>query len=111
MTLSVSDPASGPRLLQPEGELDLLTVEPMLAQVPALVEGASALVLDLTGVTFFDSAAAQFVDRLLREGARCAVPVRVVAPRGGRARRVLEIVGMLDCVVEDVASAVQSLAG
>jgi anti-anti-sigma factor len=99
VTIHVSDSPGGPRVLSAEGELDIVTAGALDAA--ALAAGASALVLDLSRVTFFDSAAVHFLDRLLRSG----VPVRVVAPKGGMPHRVLEIVGMLSCVDEDLDAA------
>lgn len=103
--LHVTDPPRGPRVLSAQGELDVLTSEPLRGRVAQLVAGASGVVLDLTEVTFFDSSAVHFVDLLLREGARTGVPVRVVAPKGRMPHRVLEIVGMLACVHEDLEAA------
>ena len=50
--------------------------------------GASALVIDLTDVAHFDSSALAVIAGL----AKGDLPVRLVAPRTGVARRVLEIV-------------------
>jgi anti-anti-sigma regulatory factor len=91
-------------VLAAEGELDIVSVQPL--DVASLVAGASGVVLDLTRVTFFDSAATHLVDQLLRSG----VPARVVAPKGGLPHRVLEIVGMLACVDEDLDAALQTLS-
>jgi anti-anti-sigma factor len=110
VTITVTDSTGGPRVLTAEGELDVLTAEPLLAQASALVAGASAVVLDLSRVTFFDSAAVHFVDLLLRRGAEVSVPVRVVAPAGRPPHRVLGIVGMLSCADEDLETAVQAVA-
>lgn len=109
MNIQESSSAEGHRVLTAEGELDVVTVEPWKAQVPELVEGASGLVLDLTAVTFFDSAAVHLVDLLLREGAARGVAVRVVAPRGRIPHRVLQIVGMLSCVDEDLETALRKV--
>jgi anti-anti-sigma factor len=103
--MSVRDSAEGPRVLTAEGELDILTTEALPLRVPALVAGAVAVVLDLSAVTFFDSSAVHFVDLLLREGARVGVTVRVVAPKGRPAHRVLDLVGLLACVDEDLETA------
>jgi anti-sigma B factor antagonist len=89
----------GPRVLQGTGELDVAVVPPLLSQVPELVDGAAALVLDLTTVSFFDSSGVRLVDSLARECGRTRTPFRVVAPPGNRCRRVLEIVGLADGLV------------
>jgi anti-sigma B factor antagonist len=90
-----------PRVLRARGELDVATVPHLLPELPSLVEGALGVVLDLTAVTFLDSAGVRFVDRLGRECARLEIPYRVVVPPGHRARRVLAIVGFVPPVVTD----------
>jgi anti-sigma B factor antagonist len=100
----------GVRLLCAEGELDVITAPPLLPDLARLVAGASGVVLDLSGVTFFDSSGVRLVDRLARECGRIATPVRVVAPRGSAPRRVLELVGLTDdLVAEDMAEAVTAV--
>lgn len=102
MTLEPADGSPGVRVLRVSGDLDVLSA-------PALEEaltGAGALVLDLSEVTFFDSAGVRLLDRLARSCAARGDGFRVVAPPGGRARRVLQVVGLLDGVVDDVATAV-----
>jgi anti-sigma B factor antagonist len=100
---------AGVRVLRATGELDIASVPAMLPLVSGLVDGARRVVLDLTSVTFFDSSGVRLVDRLLRECRRTGAPVRVVAPPGNRARRVLEVVGMAGTLVcDDVPSAVEA---
>ena len=89
------------RVLRATGELDVLGVAPLLEQVPDLVKGATAVVLDLSGVTFFDSSGVRLVDHLSRQCAASGAGFRVVAPPGSRSRRVLELVGMSDPLAED----------
>jgi anti-sigma B factor antagonist len=81
-------------VLRATGELDVLSVPSVLPEVAALVAGAAGVVLDLTGVDFFDSSGVRLVDRLARECGRSGVPFRIAAPADCAARRVLEIVGM-----------------
>jgi anti-anti-sigma factor len=61
--------------------------------VPDLVAGAPGVVLDLSAVTFFDSAGVRLVDRLARECGRARVRFAVVATPGTTPARVLDIVG------------------
>ena len=98
------------RVLRASGELDAVVAPPLLAEVGSWVRGAGAVVLDLTDVTFFDSSGVRLVDRLARECGRAGAAFRVVAPAGGTARRVLEIVGMAALVSDDVGAAVATLS-
>ena len=94
------------RVLRASGELDAVVAPPLLEQVSGWVHGAGAVVVDLTGVTFFDSSGVRLVDRVARECGRAGADFRVVAPAGGTPRRVLEIVGMAELVRDDVAAAI-----
>lgn len=99
MTLEALPPHDGVRVLRVTGELDVLSAQPLYDQVTALVDD-EPLVLDLTGVTFLDSSGVHVLDRLAR--AHCARSgFRVVAPPGGRPRRVLDIVGIGAGVIAD----------
>ena len=98
----------GVRVLAGQGELDVTTVPAILPGVPALVDGARAVVLDLSGLDFFDSAGVRLVDQLARECGRCRSPFAVVAPPGRPSRRVLELVGMAEpLVVDDLPAALE----
>jgi anti-sigma B factor antagonist len=100
----------GVRVLRAAGELDVAVVPQLLGSVPDLVAGVDAVVLDLSGVSFFDSSGVRLLDRLVRECARVGVALRVVAPPAGTARGVLEIVGMAGpLVADDLASAVTAV--
>jgi anti-anti-sigma factor len=106
------DREDGVRVLVGTGELDVAALPPVLPAVPALVAGASGVVLDLTAVTFFDSSGVRLVDALARACAGTGAPFRVVAPHRVLARRVLEIVGMVDGLVEDdLEAAVTAVRG
>ena len=98
--LSEPGPAAT-RVLHASGELDIAGVPALLAQVPALLEGAGAVVLDLRDVTFFDSSGVRLVDAIARRCALQGAPLAAVAPRQHPARRVLEMVGMADGLVVD----------
>lgn len=91
----------GARVLRATAELDAAVVPELLTQVPQLVAGTGGVVLDLSEVTFFDSSGVRLVDRLARECRHSDAGFLVVAPPGGSARRVLEIVGMATALVVD----------
>jgi anti-anti-sigma factor len=108
MSLLALPDADGVRVLRASGELDVEVVPPLLPGIPALVAGAGAVVLDLSLVEFFDSSGVRLVDVLAR--ACAGLPLRVAAPPGTPARRVLELVGMVDGLVsDDVDSAVAAV--
>lgn len=111
MNIVVTAPAqpSEPHVLSVAGELDVVSVPDLLEQVPALVRDASAVVVDLRQVTFLDSSGVRFLHRLQRACAGAGTRVRVVAPPAGRARQVLEIVGMTLQVDDDLAQALAAL--
>jgi anti-sigma B factor antagonist len=106
MTVEMLERGDGVRLLCGRGELDIAVVPAMLPQVPDLVAAARGVVLDLSAVTFFDSSGVRLLDRMARECDRAATPFRAVAPPGSVARRVLDLVGLLDLVADDVPAAI-----
>ena len=83
LTLDVTDD-HGARVLRMRGELDIAVAPGLLPRVPELVAGAAGVVLDLSAVTFFDSAGVRLVDRLARECGRVGVRFAVVATPGRR---------------------------
>jgi anti-sigma B factor antagonist len=83
----------GARVLRMRGELDIAVAPGLLPRVPELVAGVPGVVLDLSAVSFFDSAGVRLVDRLARECGRVGVPFAVVATPGTTPARVLDIVG------------------
>lgn len=78
-----------------DGEIDAALAPGLAARLSEMVEGAAAVVIDLTGVVFMDSSGVRLVDHLARSCAGRDVPWRMVAPRGSAARRVLELVEMV----------------
>ena len=107
MNVVVTPPSqpSAPHLLSISGELDVVSVPDVLALVPALVADAAAVVVDLREVSFLDSSGVRFLHRLAHSCAAAGTGVRVVAPPGCRARRVLDIVGMTLLVDDDLDAA------
>jgi anti-anti-sigma regulatory factor len=81
----------------------------VLARLPQLVAGASAVVLDLSAVAFFDSGAVRLVDQLARVCDGAGAAFRIAAPPDSAGRRVLEIVGMGGLLRDDLPSAVASV--
>ncbi len=111
-SMVVDDPTDDTpaRVLRFGGELDVAVAPDLLPRVPELVAGAPGVVLDLTVVTFFDSAGVRLVDRLARECARAGVGFAVAAPPGTPPSRVLDIVGFGPPMVwPDLATAVAAV--
>lgn len=107
MNVVVTPPPSPsePHVLSITGDLDVVSVPQVLERVPELVADAGALVVDLREVTFLDSSGVRFLHRLAHTCASAGTGVRVVAPPGSRARRVLDIVGMTLLVDDGVDAA------
>lgn len=102
MTLSpMPDQPAGVRVLYAHGEVDVLTARKAMADLPTLLRPGLPMVVDLSQVTFFDSSGLRLLDAVARECAAHGDAFRVVAPRGGRARRVLDLVGMSDGLAFD----------
>jgi anti-anti-sigma factor len=98
----------GVRLVRVSGELDVTSVDSLLADLATSTGPPAPLVLDLSQVSFFDSAAVRLVDRLARDIGGRGHGFCVLAPPGCRARRVLDLVGLSEGLVsDDRASAVK----
>ena len=93
LTVDVRRGAEEPRVLRMRGDLDIAVAPELMPRVPELVAGVPGVVLDLSAVTFFDSAGVRLVDRFARECGRDGVAFAVVAAPGTPPARVLEIVG------------------
>ncbi len=93
VTIDVRRGPDETRVLRMTGELDIAVAPELMPRVPEMVSGVPGLVLDLSAVTFFDSAGVRLVDRFARECGRGGVAFAVVAAPGTPPARVLEIVG------------------
>jgi len=101
--------AGQPHVLSISGELDVVSLPTVLERVPDLVAGAVSVVVDLCEVSFLDSSGVWFLHRLAHTCDQAGTGLRVVAPPGSRARRVLDIVGMTLLVDDDTATAQAAL--
>ncbi|SDQ04520.1 STAS domain-containing protein [Quadrisphaera sp. DSM 44207] len=102
---------NGVRVLRAHGELDVTAAPAVLPGVPDLVADAAAVVLDLSALSFFDSAGVRLVDQLSRECTRSRAPFRVVAPPRTPSRRVLELVGLDALADDDLPAALRAVGG
>lgn len=109
--LEVLDVAAA-RVLALSGEIDVLAAPAVAAELPALLDGPDAVVLDLSEVTFFDSSGVRLVDQVARACDARSVPWRIVSPPGSSNRRLLDLVGMVGPqVLDDREAALADLAG
>ncbi len=110
MTVESVDGPAGIMVLRVRGEVDIVSAGALTDMATAAAVAARAVVLDLSAVTFFDSAGVRLVDRLARSCDRNGAGFRVVAPAAGRARRILDLVGLGDVLAcEDLDAAVAAL--
>ena len=90
--LSPPSDAAAVHRIAPTGELDIASIDPVRDDVDtAIAQGATAIVFDLTEVTFLDSSALA----VFAYAARHVTVVQVSNP-SALARRVLEETGLLD---------------
>lgn len=72
------------------GELDRSNCDEMYESLHRSAANSESLTLDLTGLTYLDSSSLSMIHLLLAG----PIPLLVVAPKGSRARRLLEIAAM-----------------
>jgi anti-anti-sigma factor len=90
--LNGPDDALAVHRIAPAGELDIATIDPVRDDVDtAIAQGATAIVFDLTAVTFLDSSALAVFAYAARQVER----VQVTNPNA-IARRVIEETGLID---------------
>lgn len=107
MTVHVEDRPDGVRLLRAHGEIDLVAVE-QLPELSELVRAGAPVVLDLSAVTFLDSAGVRLVHQVARACGRNRDAFCLVAAPGSRPRRVLDVLGLTEPHAEgDLPSALR----
>ncbi|TDB80635.1 STAS domain-containing protein [Micromonospora sp. KC721] len=77
------------------GEVDHGNAELVERDVLTATRAAAGVVIDLTGVTFLDSAGLRCLDQLVTAFRTRQAPVLVVAPDGGAVRGTLDLIGFL----------------
>ena len=85
------------------GELDVEVVPRLQDDALLLTGDAPAVVLDLAAVTFLDSAGVRLLDHLVAAHEQRGAPVLLVAPRGSRVRRVLDLCGFRESLLASTA--------
>jgi anti-sigma B factor antagonist len=89
-------------LVQPRGELDLVTVEELRAALDAIAH-AERLVLDLRGLSFIDSSGLHLLLALHRRAQRDGFQLTLVMPPAP-ADRVIELSGLAQVLPFDAAA-------
>ncbi|GIJ45770.1 hypothetical protein Val02_26560 [Virgisporangium aliadipatigenens] len=104
-------PVPGGCVVRLEGDVDVAVASALESDIRRRVGAPDGVVLDLTAVSFLDSAGIRLVDSLVGHYERQGVTVRVVAPPGGSARFALEIsVFRPDLLADDVPPALAALS-
>jgi stage II sporulation protein AA (anti-sigma F factor antagonist) len=92
-TLEIARDATGAVHARLAGELDMSSAPDVRAQLyAALAEGAAEkLALDLSGLTFLDSAGVELLFRLREDLSVRQIPLVLYVPEGALIRRTLEV--------------------
>lgn len=91
-TLELARDAQGAVHARLAGELDMGSATDVRASLyRELSEGAQELRLDLSGLTFLDSAGVEFLFRLREDLGNRQIPLRLYVPEGALIRRTLEV--------------------
>lgn len=86
------------------GEVDHARVDGLEWEMRNAVETANAIIVDLTTVTFLDSAGLRLLDRLVRWCVERRCAIRVVAPRPGAVRFTIDLMGFRPELIADTAA-------
>jgi anti-sigma B factor antagonist len=94
------------------GDVDHANADVVERDVLTATRAAAGVVIDLTGVTFLDSAGLRCLDRLVTAFRHRRAPVRVVAPQESVVRFTLELIDFLpDLLATTVDGAIADLTG
>ena len=85
----------GCAIVRLHGDVDHVNADEMQLEVLSATRAAAGVVVDLTAVTFLDSAGLSCLDRIVAAFRKRQAPVRVVAPADGVVRFTLDLVGFL----------------
>jgi anti-sigma B factor antagonist len=92
------------------GDVDHVNADEIERDVLTATRAAAGVVIDLTAVTFLDSAGLRCLDRLVAAFAQRQAQVRVVAPEDGVVRFTLDLIGFLpDMLASTVDEALTEL--
>ena len=90
-----AEPVGSAYVVRPVGELDLGTVDELSAMLAARPNACRRLVLDLSGLTFFDTSGMRLVVETLQDARRAGISLALV--RGSEdVQRLFALAGMDD---------------
>jgi anti-sigma B factor antagonist len=90
----------GADLVRLAGEIDLANAPAIGREVAARTAGSGAVVVDLTAVSFLDSAGVRLLDSLVGALAERGAPVRLVVAQAGAVRRTLQLCAFPEDLLE-----------
>jgi anti-sigma B factor antagonist len=96
----------GCEVIRLRGDLDHGNAADIEREIVAVTRALDGVIVDLSAVTFLDSAGLRCLDRVLATFADRGAPVRVAVPKSGPVRFTLELTGFLpELMTETVAEA------
>jgi anti-sigma B factor antagonist len=100
----------GAELVRLAGEIDVANAALIGAEIATRTAGSRAVLIDLTAVSFLDSAGVRLLDVLIGELGAREVPVRLVVAPTGPVRLTLMICAFRDdLLTTDLATAVEAV--
>lgn len=98
-------------LVRLAGEIDLANAPEIGREIVRRTGRAAALVIDLTAVSFLDSAGVRLLDALVGDLDEHGTPIRLVVGRTGAARMTLQLCAFReDLLVTDLERAAEELS-
>jgi anti-sigma B factor antagonist len=94
------------------GEIDHALAADLERDMTTVAQTAAAVIVDLTAVTFLDSAGLRLLDRLVRRCLERQSAIRIVAPGPGAVRFTIDLSGFRPELITDTAEqAIADLSG
>jgi anti-sigma B factor antagonist len=98
-------------VVQVTGEIDLANAPRIGREIVRNTGRAAALLIDLTAVSFLDSAGVRLLDALVGDLDRQGTPIRLIVAESGAARMTLRLCAFRDdLLATDLARAAEDLA-
>jgi anti-sigma B factor antagonist len=94
--ISTETAPDGALVVRLGGEVDVLAIKALQPLLEATVAGAESVTLDLTDVTFLDSAGLRMLQIISGEFLSSRRELRVIAPEGSVVRRLLDLTGLTE---------------
>jgi anti-sigma B factor antagonist len=94
--ISTETAPDGVLVVHLSGEVDVLAVKTLQSLLVATVAGADRVTMDLTDVSFLDSAGLRMLQVISGEFLSTRRQLRVIAPEGSVVRRLLDLTGLTE---------------